>query len=84
MSEKILNEELLSIRNAQNKAALAKSEAEKSVAIAKIAELEVSNTILSVYNKYGLRAGVDSIKEDGTILRQETPEVVPTEEVVNG
>ena len=70
MSESLTKEELDAIAQFNQKTTLAKLEAEKAVALAKLAEVEATNLVLRVYNKYQLKAGIDRIAENGTILRQ--------------
>jgi hypothetical protein len=71
MIETITKEELDAVKEARAKLANTKIEAEKFVAIHRVADLEATNLILSIYNKYNLKSGTDSIREDGTIVREE-------------
>lgn len=73
--EKITIEEQQAVQNAKTHAAIAKLQAEKLVALAQIAELEVKNIILSIYNKYSLKVGIDNILETGNIVRSNTESV---------
>jgi len=66
---KITKEELESVKQGRLFVTNSTLEAEKAVAVKKIADLELKNTILSIYNKYKLTAGVDSILEDGTVVQ---------------
>lgn len=69
--EKITLEEQQAVQNAKTQVTIAKLQAEKFVAVAQNAELEIKNLILSIYNKYSLRVGVDNILETGKIIRKE-------------
>lgn len=73
--EHISDEELNKIKAMQTKTAYAAMVAEKAYADARIAELETNNYTLTIFNKYGLISGKDTISNDGTILRFE--EAVP-------
>jgi hypothetical protein len=75
MSEKVTTEELTAVRDAKNKAVFATNTAEKSRALAQVAELEAQNLILSLYNKYGLKVGDDVIMENGDIVRKSASEL---------
>jgi len=70
-SERISDEELNKIKSLQAKASYAATLAEKYYSDARVAELEAHNFTLTVYNKYKLVSGKDSITNDGTILRLE-------------
>jgi len=67
--EKVSQEDLTLVSNARNKLTQANLEAEKAVAIKHIAELELKNVILELFNKYKITYGVDSVMEDGTIVK---------------
>lgn len=69
--EHISDEELNKIKAMQTKAAYAAVLAEKAYAEARVAELETNNFTLTIFNKYKLVSGKDSITNDGTILRVE-------------
>jgi len=69
--EHISDEELNKIKNLQSKAIYAATLAEKAYSEARVAELEVNNFTLTVYNKYKLVSGKDSITTDGLIIRIE-------------
>ncbi len=69
--EHISDEELNRIKNLQSKAVYAATLAEKAYSEARVAELEVNNFTLNVYNKYRLISGKDSITTDGLIIRLE-------------
>ena len=70
--EVVTKEEIQQIKDAKNKAVLVTAQAERAVALARVAELETNNIILSIYNKYGLKVGVDNIMENGQIAKAET------------
>jgi hypothetical protein len=80
--EKLTSDELTTIANAKNKAVLAETEAQKAVALSRLAESEANNIILQLYNKYGLRIGQDQVHQDGTIVRVEPTEQKTEETVV--
>lgn len=69
--EHILDEELNAIKTLQSKAVYAATLAEKAYSEARVAELEVNNFTLTVYNKYKLVSGKDSITTEGIIIRME-------------
>jgi hypothetical protein len=69
--EHITDEELNRIKTLQSKAVYAATLAEKAYSEARVAELEVNNFTLIVYNKYRLVSGKDSITNDGLIIRIE-------------
>jgi hypothetical protein len=81
MTNKITQEELTAVLTARAKLTTTKLEAEKFVAIARVADLETTNLVLNIYNKYGLKVGTDNIREDGTIVRTDP---VKEEVVENG
>lgn len=66
-------EELQNILQAKSRAVQLTIMAEKSVAQARVAELEAQNIILLTYNKYQLNQSIgDSISENGLINRVKT------------
>lgn len=68
--ESLTVEELQNILRAKGRSVQLMTMAEKAVADARIAELEVQNIILLTYNKYQLNQFVgDSISENGLIHR---------------
>jgi len=67
--EKILESELELIKQAKLKQENANLQAEKFVALLKISNLEFDNLVMTIYNKYGLKIGKDTILENGTIKR---------------
>lgn len=73
--EKITEGELELIKQARGKQETANLQAEKFVALLKIANLEFDNLVISVYNKYGLRVGKDTILDSGVINR--SPDLSP-------
>lgn len=79
--DKISQEDLQLIRDLKSRAVLASTEAEKTIAEARTAEMEARYGILTVYMKYGLKMGEDTIAEDGTIMKnpisQEDPQEKP-------
>ena len=77
--EHISDVELNRIKALQTKAAYAAMLAEKTYAEAKVAELEAVNFTLTIYNKYKLISGKDSITNDGLIMR--TDDTVQSPEV---
>jgi len=77
--EEITQEDLRAVTNAKHKAILTESEAQKYVALARLAEAEAKNVILQVYNKYSLKVGQDQVLESGKIVRP-----AATEEPTNG
>jgi len=81
MTDKITQEELNAVSATRARAAATKMEAEKFVAIARVADLEATNVVISIYNKYRLLLGTDVIKEDGTIVRADP---IKDEVVENG
>ena len=70
----VTEEELTLVKIGRDRLSRAVLEAEKAVAIKQIADLELKNIILGIYNKYKLTAGVDSVLEDGTIVKPEVGE----------
>jgi len=76
MIEKINEQDLAAFTAAQTKMLKAANEA-------KIAELELKNTILLIYNKYDLKVGQDKFTESGEVVRKPREVVVSqTEELV--
>lgn len=69
--ERISDIELNRVKELQAKAVYAATLAEKAYSEARVAELEAHNFTLTVYNKYKLVSGKDSITNDGTIIRLE-------------
>lgn len=69
IKEQISADELNKIKALQSKAVLQATVAEKAYADARIADLEANNFMLTVYNKYKLVSGKDTITNDGSILR---------------
>lgn len=67
--DRISQEELNKIKAYQSKAVYAATLAEKAYSDARVAELESHNYILTVYNKYRIVYGEDSITNDGLISR---------------
>lgn len=67
--ERITEGELELIKQSRAKQETANLQAEKFVALLKIANLEFDNLVMNVYNKYGLRVGKDTILESGVINR---------------
>lgn len=83
MSENLTADELRIIGELKNKTVLLNTEAEKSVALAKLAESEAKNYILQIYNKYDLKIGKDQIIDTGEIKREEktsSPEVTVSDD----
>ena len=62
-------EELNAIKNVKAAAIQATNMAETAYSNARIKELEAKNLILTIYNKYSVRVGIDEITEDGVIHR---------------
>lgn len=82
-AEKVTIEDIRKIKEAQSNAVLVTAQAEKAVALARVAELETNNIILGIYNKYDLKVGVDNIMENGNIVRkEETPTAEETKDTV--
>ena len=62
MEESLTQEEIGIIIDLKNKAIIANLSA-------KLAELEAKNYILTIYNKYNIKNGIDQIVENGKIIR---------------
>lgn len=62
--EQISQNELEAIRKTQERIEILKKDLQ-------IAELTANNVILQVYCNYGLKPGIDNIKADGEIERQQ-------------
>ena len=65
---KISTEDLNTVKDAKNNTVLQQLNAEKSVAISKMAQLEEENLIFKLYLKYNLTHGVHSITSEGVIV----------------
>ena len=66
----LTQEEVHAVTVAKQRAVLANSEAEKAVALSRLADSEAKNLILQIYNKYSLKVGQDQILETGKIVRK--------------
>ena len=83
--ESISQQEIVAIQEVKRRADLARSEAEKAVALSQLAEANAKNLILQVYNKYSIKVGEDQILDTGKIVRKQVEteaEAVETEEKV--
>lgn len=76
-NEHISDEELNKIKQLQTKASYLALLSEKTYAEAKVSELEAINFTLTIYNKYKLISGKDSIANNGDIIRVNDTIIVP-------
>lgn len=82
--EEITQEEIKSVLVAKYNAQVADLEAQKSVALSKLAESNAENLILKIYNKYNLTIGVDKVLDNGKIVRGNPVSEAKKETATNG
>jgi hypothetical protein len=67
--DRISEEELAQIKEAQSKMELHKLQAREAVALSRVMELEYQNVVLRVYNKHQVLDGTDVVLNTGEIKR---------------
>ena len=70
--ETLTQDELNTLNVLRGRVTLAESDAQRALAVAKLADSEVKNFVLQVYNKYDMKIGKDQLLDDGTIKRDVT------------
>ena len=69
MTERISSDDLQVLNIKKQNLEMRKMEEGRAAAFRETASLDVQNTILRLYIKYNIRPGVDSLSDDGNIVR---------------